>query len=49
MGEAIDYILCYSTAFFLGFSVGFIIACIAIIEKDKRKQWRRKHGIRNRS
>lgn len=49
MGEAIDYILCYSTAFFLGFSVGFIIACIAIIEKDKRTQWRRKNGIRNRS
>ena len=40
----IDYMMCYSTAFVIGFWAGAGVIYIALTEKDKRTQWRRKHG-----
>lgn len=44
MREIIDYMMCYSTAFVIGLWTGAAIMYIALTEKDKRTQWRRKHG-----
>ena len=44
MKAMIDYMMCYSTAFVIGFWTGAAVIYIALTEKDKRTQWRRSYG-----
>ena len=44
MSEIIDYMMCYSAAFVIGFWTGAGIMYLALTKHSKRTQWRRIHG-----